>query len=118
MPGAGSSGAGGVGCLVRGPNRPCRAARRCGLGVLSAAFLAGLLSDWATYATTAFELSVALHGARSLLAVFGGLCLAFAPTQLPLGLIEGAVTAGALSFLQRRRRRIFERIAGVSLELP
>ena len=93
-----------------------RAARRCGLEVLSAAFLAGLLSDWATYATTAFELSVALHGARSLLAVFGGLCLAFAPTQLPLGLLEGAVTAGALSFLERRRKRIFAQIAGVSWE--
>jgi cobalt/nickel transport system permease protein len=93
-----------------------RAARRCGLGVLAAAFLAGLVSDWATYATTAFELGVALHGTRSLLTVFGGLCLAFAPTQMPLGLLEGAVTAGALSFLERRRGRIFSRIAGVSAE--
>lgn len=95
-----------------------RAARYAGLGVVAAAFLAGICSDWATYATTAFELSVGLHGARSFGVVFGGLCLAFAPTQLPLGLLEGAVTAGAISFLRRRRANLFSSLTGVAAEEP
>jgi cobalt/nickel transport system permease protein len=93
-------------------------ARRAGLGVVAAAFLAGVCSDWATYATTAFELTIGLHGLRSFSTVFAGLCLAFAPTQLPLGLLEGAVTAGALSFLRRRRAVLFAQLTGVALEEP
>ena len=95
-----------------------RLARRAGLGVVGAAFLAGVGSDWATYATTAFELTVGLHGFRSFGTVFGGLCVAFAPTQLPLGLLEGIVTAGALSFLMRRRARLFTQLSGVATEKP
>jgi cobalt/nickel transport system permease protein len=95
-----------------------RLASRAGLGMVAAAFLAGLCSDWATYATTAFELTVGLHGLRSFGPVFGGLCLAFAPTQLPLGLIEGAVTAGALSFLRRRRASLFTQLTGIAAEGP
>jgi cobalt/nickel transport system permease protein len=93
-----------------------RVARRWGLGIVGAAFLAGLLSDWATYATTALELALGLHGERSLGAVFGAVCLAFAPTQLPLGLLEGGVTAGALAFLARRRAALFARIDHVAEE--
>jgi cobalt/nickel transport system permease protein len=88
-----------------------RVARRLGLGVAAAAFLAGVLADWATYATTSLQLTLALRGDSSLASVFGGLCLAFAPTQLPLGLFEGAMTAGALASLSRRR-------AGWSRRLP
>jgi cobalt/nickel transport system permease protein len=80
-----------------------RGARRLGFGVVAAGFAAGLLSDWATYATTSLELTLALHGEHSPLAVFGGLVAAFAPTQLPLGLLEGILTGGALGFLARRR---------------
>jgi cobalt/nickel transport system permease protein len=93
-----------------------RLARRAGLGIVAAAFLAGVCSDWATYATTAFELTLGLHGSRSFAAVFAGLCLAFAPTQLPLGLLEGAATAGALSFLKRRRASLFTQLTGVAAE--
>ena len=39
--------------------------RRLGLPWVVAAFLAGLFSDWATYAMTAFELAAALPGAGS-----------------------------------------------------
>jgi cobalt/nickel transport system permease protein len=93
-------------------------ARRAGLGIVGAAFLAGVCSDWATYATTAFELTIGLHGLGAFGAVFGGLCVAFAPTQLPLGLLEGAVTAGALSFVRRRRARLFTQLTGIAMEEP
>jgi cobalt/nickel transport system permease protein len=85
-------------------------ARRAGIGLFGAAFLAGVLSDWATYATTAAELAFGLHGQSSVGTTFGAVALAFAPTQLPLGLLEGVLTAGALTFLQRRRPALLTRL--------
>jgi cobalt/nickel transport system permease protein len=75
-----------------------------------AAFLAGLLSDWATYTVTALELASALHGARPFGELFLTVGAAFVPTQLPLGILEGVLSAGAVSFLYRRRRDILERL--------
>jgi cobalt/nickel transport system permease protein len=86
------------------------ALRRGGAPVWLAAFAAGLLSDWATYAVTALELASALHGARPFSELFTAVVLAFVPTQLPLGVLEGVLTAGAISFLYRRRRDILERL--------
>jgi cobalt/nickel transport system permease protein len=84
--------------------------RRMGASLWLAAFAAGLLSDWATYAVTALELATALHGARPFSELFTTVVLAFVPTQLPLGILEGVLTAGALSFLYRRRKDILERL--------
>lgn len=77
-------------------------ARRLGLSVLVAAFLAGLLSDWATYAATSFVLASALHVDASLWTMFGTILIAFVPTQLPLGILEGVLSAGAYGFVQLR----------------
>ena len=79
-----------------------------GLPVWVAAFLCGLLSDWATYATTAFELASALHGTLPLLQRFGVVAASFIPTQLPLGIIEGIVTAGVYRFIATRRPSLLE----------
>lgn len=87
--------------------------RRLGASLAVAAFVAGVLGDWATYATTSLELATALHGARSTGALFSTVLVAFVPTQLPLGLLEGALTAGAVAFLHRRRRDILVRLAVV-----
>jgi cobalt/nickel transport system permease protein len=87
-----------------------RGLRRCGVPVWAAAFAGGLLSDWATYAVTALELASALHGARPFSQLWLTVVLAFVPTQLPLGILEGVLTAGAVSFLYRRRRDILERL--------
>jgi cobalt/nickel transport system permease protein len=62
-----------------------------------AAFLAGALSDWATYATTSAELSLGLG--LPILPIL----LAFVPTQLPLGLFEGMLTLGAFRFVKIHR---------------
>ena len=80
-----------------------RGLRGLGASLPVAAFAAGLAADWATYATTAFELASALHGDEGLARAFGAVTLAFVPTQLPLGLLEGALTAGAVAFIARRR---------------
>lgn len=66
-------------------------------------FMAGLLADWATYAATSFELALALHGSKSLFSLFSVFVIAFIPTQLPLGIMEGFLTGGMLVFVAKRR---------------
>jgi cobalt/nickel transport system permease protein len=85
-------------------------ARRAGVGMWGAAFLAGVLSDWATYAMTALEIALGLHGDRAVAGLFVTVAAAFAPTQLPLGILEGFLTAGALSFVHRRRPDLLARL--------
>ncbi len=77
--------------------------RRMGLSFIVAAFLAGVLSDWATYATTSFILTGALHADTSFWKMFVTILLAFVPTQVPLGILEGFLSAGAYTFVHSRR---------------
>lgn len=84
--------------------------RKIGLGLVPAAFVAGIVSDWATYATTSFELTSALQGKESFLNLFSTILIAFIPTQLPLGILEGAMTAGMVAFVMKRRPEILERL--------
>ena len=65
-------------------------ARKVRIPWLLAAFLAGLVSDWGTYATTSFELSAALARDGSMGSLFLPILAAFAPTQVPLGIFEGS----------------------------
>lgn len=78
-------------------------ARRFGLGIASAGFLAGLAADWGTYLATAGILASGIRGEAAFVPLWGKITLAFIPTQLPLGIIEGALTAGMLTVLARRR---------------
>ncbi|MFC2050524.1 energy-coupling factor ABC transporter permease [Chloroflexota bacterium] len=84
--------------------------RRFRAPIFVAAFAAGLFGDWATYATTAFELSSALHGTGSLWSMFGAIVVAFAPTQLPLGIFEGLFTGGVVTLVYQRRPDLLSRI--------
>jgi cobalt/nickel transport system permease protein len=87
-----------------------RGARRAGAGVWGAGFLAGLASDWATYGTTALVMALALHGDRSFVGVWGAVSAAFAPTQIPIGIFEGVIAGGALSFIAGRRPDLLARL--------
>lgn len=71
--------------------------------VFAAALVAGIVSDWATYATTSVELSTALCGDGSLWTMTAAVMAAFVPTQLPLGIAEGVMTAFAYRFVLDRR---------------
>jgi cobalt/nickel transport system permease protein len=77
--------------------------RKCGASLGIAAFCAGVLTDWATYLTTSVELASGIRGAEPFLPLFGKIMIAFVPTQLPLGLLEGAMTAGMVTLLARKR---------------
>lgn len=68
-----------------------------------AAFLAGLTADWCTYAMTSLELASALHGSQSFGRIWLTTSVAFLPTQAPVGVLEGVLTAGAVTFMVRRR---------------
>jgi len=92
-----------------------RGLRAFGIGLFAAAFVAGVLSDWATYATTALELAFGLADAASRGRLFSSMLVAFAPTQLPLGLLEGLLTAGALSWVDKRRPGLLARLRVTAL---
>ncbi len=80
-----------------------RLVRWLGFSTWAAAFAAGLVSDWATYATTSLQLALALHGNAPLFSMFAAIAAAFIPTQLPLGILEGFISAGAYRFVMLRK---------------
>ncbi len=82
--------------------------RKIGLPVWIAAFLCGVISDWATYATTSFELASALHGTGSFLHMFTAIGVSFMPTQIPLGIFEGVFTAVIYQFITAHRPGLIE----------
>lgn len=78
--------------------------------IIVAAFVAGLVSDWGTYATTSLVLSAGLPG--DMVPMFWVILLAFAPTQVPLGILEGVMTAGAYKFVLTRRPELLDPATG------
>jgi len=72
-------------------------------GLAVSAFAAGLLADWATYMTTSIELASGIKGDAAFLPLFWKILIAFIPTQLPLGILEGAITAGMVVLLYKKR---------------
>ena len=80
--------------------RVLRAAR---MNMAVAGFTAGLFADWATYLTTSVELASGIKGDSAFLPLFWKILIAFIPTQLPLGILEGAITAGMVVLLYKKR---------------
>ena len=71
-----------------------RASMRSGLNLYIAVFLAAMLADWATYLVTALQLALAFPAASGgVLTSFKAFLAIFAITQVPLAVVEGAVTA-------------------------
>jgi cobalt/nickel transport system permease protein len=68
-----------------------------------AGFAAGLFADWATYLTTPVELASGIKGEAAFAPLFWEIVIAFIPTQLPLGILEGAITAGMVMLLYKKR---------------
>jgi cobalt/nickel transport system permease protein len=80
-----------------------RGLRGLGVSGATAAFAAGLLSDWGTYAVTATGLGLLAPAGSSFWSQFALTALAFAPTQIPLGIAEGVVSAAAWRLVATRR---------------
>jgi cobalt/nickel transport system permease protein len=84
--------------------------RTMGAPMALAAFFAGLQADWATYLTTSVELASGIRGSEPFLPLLEKILIAFVPTQLPLGILEGAMTAGMVMLLYRKRPDILVRM--------
>lgn len=80
-----------------------RALRFIKINLAIAAFTAGVFADWATYITTTVELASGIRGDAPFMPLFWKILIAFIPTQLPLGIIEGAMTAGMVTLLYKKR---------------
>jgi len=80
-----------------------KALRAVKINMAVAGFMAGLLADWATYLTTSVELASGIRGDSPFLPLFWKIVIAFIPTQLPLGILEGAITSGMVVFLYKKR---------------
>jgi len=87
-----------------------RGVRGMGATLGVAGFLAGLLADWATYLVTSVELASGIRGDAPFLPLFWKIVVAFIPTQLPLGILEGAMTAGMVTLLYRKRPDLLVRM--------
>jgi cobalt/nickel transport system permease protein len=88
--------------------------RKMGAGLGVAGFIAGMLTDWATYLTTSVELASGIRGSEPFLPLFTKILLAFVPTQLPLGILEGAMTAGMVVLLYNRRPDLLLRMGVIT----
>jgi cobalt/nickel transport system permease protein len=80
-----------------------RGLRSMGANLGLAGFCAGLLTDWATYLATSAELAAGIRGDAPFLPLLAKIVIAFIPTQLPLGILEGAMTAGMVVLLYKKR---------------
>lgn len=88
--------------------------RRLGFGQGVSSFLAGLIGDWGTYLGTSFILAFALSGPdHSFAALFWTVVVAFVPTQLPLGILEGVVAVTVVGFLLNRRPEMVKKLTRI-----
>jgi cobalt/nickel transport system permease protein len=70
-----------------------KGAMKSGINMYIAVFLAALLADWATYIVTSLQLALAFPAASGgVVASFQAFLAVFAITQIPLAIVEGAVT--------------------------
>lgn len=79
-----------------------RILKKLGMKMAIAGFIAGMMADWFTYATTSFELALSLSGKGEFFETFLKILIAFIPTQLPLGILEGFITSAAVVMVMKK----------------
>lgn len=80
-----------------------RTLRSVKINMTAAAFIAGLFADWATYIATSAELAAGIRGDSPFMPLFWKILIAFIPAQIPLGILEGAMTSGMVALLFKKR---------------
>jgi cobalt/nickel transport system permease protein len=86
-------------------------ALKSGLNLYFAVFLAATLADWATYLVTSVQLALAFPAASGgVVASLGAFAAVFAITQVPLAIIEGAVTALMFKYIMQLRPDVLQRL--------
>lgn len=74
--------------------------RKCKINNYVTIFLAACLGDLFTYCVTAVQLALAHHADTTLFAAIGKFMAIFAPTQIPLAIIEGMITCMIMMALE------------------
>jgi cobalt/nickel transport system permease protein len=81
-----------------------KGAMKWGVNMYIAVFLAALIADWSTYIVTSIELALAFPAASGgVLASMEAFLAVFAITQVPLAIVEGAVTALMFKYIVQLR---------------
>lgn len=93
-----------------------KACRSMKMKMAVSGFMAGLLADWATYFTTSVELATGIRGDSPWMPLFWKILVAFIPTQLPLGILEGAMTAGMVVLLYKKRPELLVKMRVIKPE--
>ena len=91
-----------------------RGVRAVGGSLAVSGFIAGVLADWGTYAATSLILASGIRGDAPFLPLFVKVVLAFIPTQLPLGILEGVITAGMVTLLYKKRPDLLVKMRVIS----
>ena len=88
-----------------------KGAMKWGVNMYIAVFLAALLADWFTYIVTSIELALAFPAASGgVLASFEAFLAVFAITQVPLAIVEGAVSALLFKYIVQLRSDVLLRL--------
>ena len=74
--------------------------KKINLNTYVTVFLAAFLGDLFTYCVTAIQLAMAHHADTTIMGAMGKFMMVFAPTQLPLAVIEGLLTCMIMMALE------------------
>ena len=92
-----------------------KGAMKSRLNLYLAVFLAAMLADWATYLMTSLQLALAFPAASGgVLASFKAFAAVFAITQIPLAILEGAVTALMFKYIFQVRSDVLVKLDVIS----
>jgi cobalt/nickel transport system permease protein len=78
--------------------------------------MAAALADLATYVVTSLQLALAFPAATGVLTSFKAFMVVFAVTQIPLAIVEGAVTSLMFKYILHSRSDVLVRLNVVSLK--
>jgi len=82
----------------------------------TAAVMTGLMVDWATSLAPLAGPAVGIRGESPYLPRLMKIVIAFIPTEVSLGIIEGVSTAGMIVFLYKRRPNLLIKVPEINLE--
>ena len=75
--------------------------KKCNVNRYVSIFLAATLGDLFTYCVTAVQLAIAHHADTTIMGALGKFLMVFAPTQVPLAIIEGIITVLIIMGLEK-----------------
>jgi cobalt/nickel transport system permease protein len=76
-----------------------KAASKAGMNFYLNVFLATAIADWVTYVVTSLQLALAFQSGGNFFSLFMGFAGIFAATQVPLAIMEGALTALIMKYV-------------------